>query len=54
MKKYTLIVKRKGHEDIVREHVDELDSIIIPAEMKMAFPKEFETGRMSITVKREC
>lgn len=54
MKKYTLIVKQEGHKDIVKKGVDELNSIVIPAEMKMAFPKEFETGRMSVTVKREC
>jgi len=47
---YTIIVHHKGHEDQIRKGVDKLNSIIIPAELKMAFPKAFEKGLMSVDV----
>lgn len=47
---YTLIVHYKGHKDIIRHGVDKLNSIIIPAEFKMKWPKAFEKGIASIEV----
>ena len=50
---YTIIVKQRGKSDMVRTGVDELNARVIPAEMKMAFPKAFETGAMSVEVIKE-
>ena len=50
---YKIIVKRKGQEDIVKTGVDKLNSIVIPAELKMAYPKQFEKGLMSVEVVAE-
>lgn len=52
-KTYTIIVHRKGEEDIIQTGYNRLNSIIIPAEMKRAFKKAFESGYMSIEVKEE-
>ena len=47
---YTIIFKYKGHEDQIRKGVDKLNSIIIPAELQMAYPKHFKAGLMSVEV----
>ena len=47
---YKIIVHHKGHKDQVRTGLDELNATIIPAELKMAFPKAFENGSMSVEV----
>lgn len=47
---YTIIVKRKNQPDMIRKGVDKLNSIIIPADLKMAFPKAFKAGLMSVEV----
>lgn len=53
METYKLTLKQKGKPDQVRSGLDKLNSIIIPAELEMAFPKQFETGEMSVEVVRE-
>ena len=50
---YTVIVKRKNKPNIIRKGLDKLNSIIIPAELKLAFPKAFKSGYMSVEVKPE-
>ena len=50
---YTIIVHHTGHEDQVRHGVDKLNATVIPAELKMAFPKEFKNGTMSVEVIKE-
>lgn len=50
MKKYKITVKRKGHPDIVQDGYDRLNSIIIPAELRMAYKKLFDAGIMSVQV----
>lgn len=52
-KTYTIIVHFTGHEDQVRHGIDKLNASIIPAEMKIAFPKEFKSGKMSVEVIEE-
>jgi hypothetical protein len=47
---YTIIVHRKGHKDLIRKGIDKLNSIIIPAELKLAYPKAFEKGILSVDV----
>jgi len=49
-KTYKLIVHHKGHKDQVRTGLDKLNATIIPAELKLAFPKAFESGSMSVEV----
>ena len=49
-KTYTVVVHEVGKEDQIREHVDQLSAAIIPAELKMAFPKEFANRMMSVEV----
>lgn len=50
---YTLVVKRPGRKDQVKTGLDKLNATIIPAELKLAFPKQFETGLMSVEVYEE-
>lgn len=50
---YTIIVKRQGQQDMIRTGVDKLNSVVIPADLKMAFPKQFESGMMSVEVVEE-
>lgn len=50
---YKITVKHQGHKDLVRTGVDRLNSIIIPAEMKLKWPKEFESGRIQVIVEEE-
>lgn len=50
---YKLTLKRKGKPDEIRTGLDKLNSVIIPAELKMAFPKQFENGTMSVEVVEE-
>ena len=50
---YTLIVKRQGHKDIIKTGLDKLNATIIPAELEIAFPREFILGKMSVEVKEE-
>lgn len=50
---YKITVKHEGHKDLVRTGVDKLNAIIIPAEMKLKWPKEFESGRMKVIVEEE-
>ena len=45
-KTYTIIWHQVGQEDQVRHNIDSLNAAIIPAELKMAFPKEFAKGTM--------
>lgn len=47
---YTIIVHHKGHKDQIRKGLDKLNSIIIPAELKMAYPKAFKNGILSVEV----
>lgn len=49
-KTYTIIVHTQGKEDQIRHGVDKLNATIIPAEFKMAFPKAFKNGTMTIEV----
>ena len=49
-KTYTVVVHEVGKEDQVRHNIDSLNAAIIPVELKMAFPKEFVNGRMSVEV----
>lgn len=51
MKNYKLTLKQEGLPDEVRL-LDYLNAIIIPAELKMAYPKEFESGKMSVNVEK--
>jgi hypothetical protein len=53
MKTYTLTFKQAGKPDEVRTGLDKLNATIIPAELKMAFPKQFENGTMSVEVTEE-
>lgn len=41
-KEYTITVKRKGH-----------NSIVIPAEIKLAYPEAVKKGTLSVEVKEE-
>lgn len=50
---YTIIVKRQGQPDLIKKGVDKLNSIIIPADLEMAFPKAFKSGYMSVQVIEE-
>lgn len=50
---YTITVKRKGHRPIERKHVDYLNSIVIPAEIKLAYPEAVKKGTLSVEVKEE-
>ena len=52
-KAYKLIVHHKGHKDQVRTGLDKLNATIIPAELKMAYPKAFESDNMSVEVIEE-
>ena len=47
---YTIIVHTQGKEDQIRHGVDKLNASIIPAEFKIAFPKAFKNGTMTIEV----
>lgn len=47
---YTIIVKRPGKPDMIKKGVDKLNSIIIPAELKMSYPKAFKKGLISVEV----
>lgn len=49
-KTYTIIWHQVGQEDQVRHNIDSLNAAIIPAELKMAFPKEFANRMMSVEV----
>jgi hypothetical protein len=53
MSTYRLVLKRKGKPDEVRTGLDELNATIIPAELKLAFPKQFETGAFSVEITKE-
>lgn len=50
---YTIVVNLKGCDPIVRKNVDYFNSIIIPAEIKLAFPEAVKKGTLSIEVKEE-
>lgn len=53
---YTIVFKRKDYKDEVR-YVDYLNSIVIPAEMKAEYPKQFESGEFAFEIykgKRRC
>lgn len=50
---YTIIVHHTGHEDQIRHGVDKLNATVIPAELKIAFPKAFKDGMMSVEVIKE-
>ena len=52
-KTYTIIVHTQGKPDQIRRGVDQLNATIIPAEFKMAFPKAFKNGTMTIEVIQE-
>ena len=49
-KTYTIIWHQVGQEDQIRHNIDSLNAAIIPVELKMAFPKEFADGTMSVEV----
>ena len=50
---YTIKVKRVGKPDIIKTGVDELNSILIPTELKIAYPKAFQQGLISVEVIEE-
>lgn len=50
---YTLTVKRANKPDIVRTGLDQLNAVVIAAELKMAYPGAVESGYMSIDIKEE-
>jgi hypothetical protein len=50
---YTIIVHTQDKEDQIRHGIDKLNAIIIPAELKMAFPKAFKNGTISVEVIKE-
>lgn len=52
-KTYTIIVHTQGKPDQIRHGVDKLNATIIPAELKLAFPKAFKDGTMSVEVIKE-
>ena len=49
-KTYTVVVHEVGKEDQIREHVDQLNATILPAEFEMAFPEKFANGTMCVEV----
>lgn len=49
-KTYTVVVHEVGEEDQIREHVDQLNATILPAEFEMAFPEKFMDGTMQVEV----
>ena len=51
MKNYKLTLKQQGKPDEVRL-LDYLNSIVIPAELKMAYPKQFKSGKMSVKIEK--
>ena len=53
MKTYKITVKHRGHKDMIRTGVDKLNSIIIPSELKLAYPKAFENGTLEVIVEEE-
>jgi hypothetical protein len=53
MDTYTLTFKQTGKPDQIRTGLDKLNATIIPAELKMAYPKQFENGTMSVEVIKE-
>ena len=50
---YTIVFHWKGHDDQIRKGLDKLNATIIPAELKMAYPKHFKKGLMSVDVIKE-
>lgn len=52
-KTYTIIFYVDGKEFTRREGVDKLNATIIPAECKMKWEKEFESGHFAIKVAEE-
>ena len=50
-KDYKLILKQEGLPDEIRL-LDYLNAIIIPAELKLAFPEQFKSGKMSVNVEK--
>lgn len=52
-KTYTLILHIEGKPDKVKRHLDRLNARIIPAELKLAYPKQFMSGKMSVEVLEE-
>ena len=53
MKTYKLVLKQEGKADQVRTGLDKLNATIIPAELKMAYPKQFAAGKMSVEIFEE-
>ena len=53
MKTYKLVLKQEGKADQVRTGLDKLNATIIPAELKIAYPKLFAAGKMSVEVIEE-
>lgn len=52
-KTYTLILHIEGKPDKIRYHLDKLNARIIPAELEMAYPKQFKSGKMSVEILEE-
>ena len=50
---YTIIVRQKGKEDMVRTGIDKLNSIIIPVELKLAYPTAFKENKIKVEVVKE-
>ena len=50
---YKITMSQEGHKGLVRTGVDKLNAIIIPAEMKLKWPKEFESGKIKVIVEEE-
>ena len=49
-KTYTVVWHQNGQEDQIKHNLNKLSAIMIPAELKMAFPEEFANGMMSVEV----
>ena len=43
-KTYTVVWHHVGHEEQIREHVDQLSASMLPKEFEMAFPEKFANG----------
>lgn len=52
-KTYTIIVKQKGHEDIVRRGVDQLNRCVIVGELNLYFEEAIKQGSVIIEVHEE-
>ena len=50
---YKIIVRLEGKKDLVRTGVDKLNSIVIPAEIEMAYEDAVKAGKLQVLVEKE-